>query len=169
MEDSKPTLLGRTLEVGRTPSLLLMCALYFQDMLSKFSPQHSVLSTQHSALRSLSTCPLLLCSVLSCSEGRSADRWQDYSLYGHQVHLYHGPHSSKVYFHTYEFMYEYAIFAPLLSSNRWLHPKGRIIPSIEEIPCIMGMIHHFLQIWRMPLTLHCSECMEIDLSYFQGC
>ena len=23
--------------------------------------------------------------VLGCSEGRSADRWQDYSLFGHQV------------------------------------------------------------------------------------
>jgi len=29
VEDSKLTLLGWTLEVGRTPSLLLMCALYF--------------------------------------------------------------------------------------------------------------------------------------------
>ena len=27
----------------------------------------------------------LLRRVLGCSEGRSADRWQDYSLFGHQV------------------------------------------------------------------------------------
>lgn len=30
-------------------------------------------------------CPAAVGRVLGCSEGRSADRWQDYSLFGHQV------------------------------------------------------------------------------------
>ena len=46
--------------------------------------QQAVL-TLRQAMRSMRRLLAVVARVLGCSEGRSADRWQDYSLFGHQV------------------------------------------------------------------------------------